>query len=95
MKTNVLAIAALLLAGAVAPAFAFDSAASAPVGRLGGSLSRGLVQNVDCDPNGDGKQANCMRDCEEEEIRSRETYHSRTDADRLAEKKACATKCGC
>ncbi len=86
MKIRVLLAAGVLLSGLAAPAFAFEH--SAPI-------SSSLIQKVVCDANGDGKQANCMRECEEEEIRSRETYHSRTDEDRLGEKKACEKKCGC
>jgi len=95
MKISALATAVLLLAGTMAPAFAFDHAAPAPFAKKGGSLSGGLILNVDCDPNGDGKQANCMRDCEEEEIRQRATYNKKTDEERLAEKTACNKKCGC
>ncbi|MGA8172830.1 MAG: hypothetical protein WB816_18640 [Methylocystis sp.] len=94
MKISAFVMTSLLVTGIVGPAFAFGQPAKAPFSTLRGATG-GLILNVDCDPNGDGKQANCMRDCDEEEIRSRETYHSRTDADRLAEKGACAKKCGC
>jgi hypothetical protein len=96
MKIRGLLTAGMLLTGFVGPAFAMEHSTQAVFFQLGdGFSSRGLVQKVVCDPNGDGKQANCMRECEEEEIRSRETYHTRSNEDRMNEKMACNKKCGC
>jgi len=86
-KISTLLTAGLMVAGLGGSAFALG-AGHAP-------YSTPLVQKVVCDANGDGKQANCVRDCEEEEIRQRETYHSKTDAERLGEKAACNKACGC
>ena len=87
MKIGALVTAGLMFAGLASPAFAFETFST--------PRANGFVQKVVCDANGDGKQANCVRDCEEEEIRSRETYHVKTDAERQGEKAACNKKCGC
>jgi hypothetical protein len=96
MRISAFVTASLLLTGIVGPAFAFGHPAQTPGSAFGGgSAGTGLILNVVCDPDGEGKQANCMRACDEEDIRSRETYHTRTEADRAGEKATCAKNCGC
>jgi hypothetical protein len=87
MKIRSLLTVGLMLAGITSPSFAFQ--------RSEAPRSDRLIERIVCDPNGDGKQANCMRDCDDEEVRSRATYAKQTDEERLAKKKACDTKCGC
>jgi hypothetical protein len=89
MKLRALTLVCLAFAASASPSLAFERHAPR------GLMSERLIQQVVCDPNGDGKQAGCMRDCEEEEIRSRATYGKQTPEERVAEKKACDKKCGC
>lgn len=95
MKIHALVTAIVISAGFVAPSFAFDYSTSA-------MRPDRHIQKVVCDPNGEGKQANCVRECEEEEIRSRATYATanlanpkKADEERKAAKLACDKKCGC
>jgi hypothetical protein len=87
MKLRALLTVGLMFGGIASPSFAFERSAAPHSDRL--------IQKVVCDPNGDGKQANCMRECEEEEIRSRATYAKTTEEERKAAKAACDKKCGC
>lgn len=109
MKIRALATVALIVAGMIGPCFAVEnstkgdlSAAYALLAGVDGGLRADrLVQKATCDPDGDGKQANCMRECQEEEIRARDTYAT-ANADpkvaaeeRKVAKLACDKKCGC
>jgi hypothetical protein len=87
MKIRSLLTVGLMFAGIASPSFAFQ--------RTEAPHSDRLIERIVCDANGDGKQANCMRDCEDEEIRSRTTYAKQTDEERMAKKAACDKKCGC
>ena len=103
MKLRALVTASLFFAEISSPCFGFEqfsgagpNSAQAPLPKRGGAFySNSLIQTISCEPNGEGKQANCMRDCDEEEIRSRETYGKQTADERKAAKAACEKKCGC
>ncbi len=80
--------------GIAGRAFAIERPAQSPPTALRDAAGN-LARKVDHDPNGDGKQANCMRERDEEGIRSGEIHRSRAAADRLAERSARTKKCGC
>lgn len=92
MNMRALFTAAVVIAGVSAPCLAL---ANPLTGQVSGEYSSRLVQKVACDPNGEGKQANCMRECDDDFRRSANGYNQRTEEDRKAEKTACEKKCGC
>jgi hypothetical protein len=93
MKLRVLWAAGLIIAGAMAPSFAFE--AMLPSGG-GGIHANRLLQAVSCNVNDDDKQALCMRACDDEYIKASQAYGTagRLEGPKEA-KKACETKCGC
>jgi hypothetical protein len=93
MKLSVLWAAGLIVAGAVAPSFAFEAM---PPSGGGGIHANRLLQVVSCNVNDDDKQALCMRACDDEYIKASQAYGTagRLEGPKEA-KKACETKCGC
>jgi hypothetical protein len=93
MKLTAILTAGLIIAGATAPAYAFDAALFSA---NGASRAERLFQNVSCNVNDDDKQALCMRTCDDEYIKSSQAYGTagRLEGPKEA-KKACEAKCGC
>jgi hypothetical protein len=93
MKLSAIVTAALIIAGATVPSFAFEAVYSS--GKSGIRIDS-LLQSVSCNVNDDDKQALCMRSCDDEYIKASQAYGTagRLEGPKEA-KKACETKCGC
>lgn len=87
MKIRALFAAGSMIAAMAGPSFAFD---------LTSKLDGGLLHGVSCNVNDEDKQAQCMRNCDDEYIKASQAYSTAGNLEGpKADKKACDTKCGC
>lgn len=94
MKIRALMTAGLIVAAMSGPSLAFENPASATRALLSKAGADGLIQTVSCNVNDEGKQAHCMRDCDDTWIKATQAYHVDIEKAR-GEKKVCESKCGC